>query len=86
MGTLDGIGMAFVVLVVTLMIGAALVVLTYNQVFNVSGNDSSLTTIKTDGISALTTLVSFLAVLAIAAVGGIALYFVRGMGSGGSGI
>ena len=77
---------SIVALAAILMVGGAIISKTYNVSLTLTPAETSLTTMKTDVFSSLTTLTSFLPVLIIAIVGGYAIYYVVSFlrGSGGA--
>jgi hypothetical protein len=85
MKDLLAVATSIVALAAILMVGGAIVSKTYNVSFGLVPTETSLTTMKTDIFSSLTTLTGFLPVLIIAIIGGYAIYYVvsflRGSGS-----
>jgi len=69
-------GIGFIALAAALAIGGGIVVLTQNQVVNITGNSSLLDTLIASTGTALTTFSSMLAVLALAITGGLALWYI----------
>jgi hypothetical protein len=76
-------GLTFVLLVATLMIGTAVVSKTY-FVTNSTAPSTLLNNVFDQGGQAITTLTGFLPIVAIAVVGGIALYYLIAYLGGGS--
>ena len=70
---LYALGVGFVILIVTLMIGGAMVAKTENVTLSIAPGSTLITTLATDGGSALTTMTSLLPILALAFVGGLAI-------------
>lgn len=75
MKELLGAGLVFIVLSVSLMIGGAMVAKTKNVTIDIANNDSLIYTLAADTGDALSTLTSLLPLLALAVVGGLALYY-----------
>jgi hypothetical protein len=68
-----------------LMVGGAIISKTHNVSLTLVPSETSLTTMKTDIFSSLTTLTGFLPVLIIAVIGGYSIFYVVNFlrGSGG---
>ena len=67
-------GILFVVLSVALMIGGAMIAKTENITLTIAPGSTLITTLATDTGAALTTLTSLLPIVALALVGGLAIY------------
>jgi hypothetical protein len=68
-------GILFVVLSVTLMIGGAMIAKTENITLTLAPGNTLITQLATDTGSALTTLTSLLPIVALALVGGLAIFY-----------
>jgi len=68
-----------------LMVGGAIIAKTHNVSLGLVPAETSLTTMKTDIFSSLTTLTGFLPVLIIAVIGGYAIFYVVNFLRGGTG-
>lgn len=79
MRDLTAVGMTFVALAVIVMIGGAMVSLTSSTVTSIVGaNDTLVPTVYTDLQEAITTFTSLLPLVALAVIGGLALFYVLG--------
>ena len=74
MRELIGAGVTFVVLAAALLMGAGIMSKTYTVV-NASAPSTTLNTVNTDTGSSITTFTGFLSIVAIALVGGLALWY-----------
>jgi hypothetical protein len=74
---LVGVGLVFVVLAVALMVGATIVEKTHEITNGTLANST-----YTDLSNAITTLTGFVPVIAIAAVGGLAIAYILGFAGG----
>ena len=68
-------GILFVVLSVALMIGGAMIAKTENITLTIAPGSTLISTLATDTGSALTTLTSLLPIVALALVGGLAIFY-----------
>jgi hypothetical protein len=68
-------GILFVVLSVALMIGGAMIAKTENITLTIAPGSTLITTLATDTGNALTTLTSLLPIVALALVGGLAIFY-----------
>ena len=75
MKELLGAGILFVVLSVALMIGGAMIAKTENITLTIAPGSTLISTLATDTGSALTTLTSLLPIVALALVGGLAIFY-----------
>ncbi len=85
MTNLMNLGLLFIVFGVIAMIGTAVLVKAYDTVKS-QVNDTLLDTVKTDSGNAISTFTSFLGILAIAAIGGVAIAYVTGFLGGNRGV
>ena len=89
MRDLLGAAIIFIALAVSTMIGGAMISVTQNVTQGLVSNTSSgytlIGTLATSTGNALTTLTSLLPIVALALVGGVALYYVVGFLGGGAG-
>lgn len=84
-----GAGITFITLAVVIMIGGAMIVVTQNVTIGIAGNTTFMNTLANNTGNSLTTLTSLLPILALAIIGGLAIFYLlsflggRGMGDGG---
>jgi hypothetical protein len=78
MRELLGVGLVLVVTVIALVIGGAMVAKTANVTKAIAPESTLVTTLATSGGDALQTFASLLPILALAAVGGMALFYLIG--------
>ena len=72
------VAMVIIVLAVSVMIGGAMIAKTENVTLAIAPGSTLITTLATDTGTALTTLTSLLPIVALAAVGGIAIAYLMG--------
>lgn len=78
MRELIGAALVFVVVAVAVMIGGAMISKTKNVTSTIAPGETLVTTLATDAGNALTTFTSLLPILALAVVGGLALFYLLG--------
>jgi len=81
--TLVSTGLQFVLLAMVLIIGVAVISMTYETTGDQLTNETFLNTVFGDLQTGLTTLTGFIPVLAIALVAGLAIAYFMGMFGGG---
>lgn len=78
MRELLGAVITFVTVAVVVMIGGAMISVTQNVTIGIAGNSTFINTLSTNTGNALTTLTSLLPILALAIVGGLAIFYLLG--------
>jgi hypothetical protein len=76
-------GLGFVVLAVTLMIGGAMISKTQNVTAGIVSNTTLINQLESDTGNALTTMTGLLPIVALALVGGLAIFYLLGFMGGG---
>lgn len=82
MRDLVGGALGFVVVAVVLIIGGAIVAETVTTSVDISGNSTLVQDLSTNTGTALTTFSSMLTIVALALIGGLALFYVLGFVGG----
>lgn len=77
-------GLSFVLLAMVLIVGVAVVSMTYDVTKHAVNDSSFLTNVFTDLETGVTTLTGFIPVVAIALVAGLAIAYVMGVFGGGA--
>src|SRR5690606_12338574 len=83
MKELLGAALTFIALAVAVMIGGAMIDKTENVTLTIAPGSTLITTLANDTGTALTTLTSLLPIVALAIVGGMALFYVLNFLAGG---
>lgn len=83
MRDLLGAALVFIALAVATMIGGAMIAKTQNVTLSIAPGSTLINSLATDTGTALTTLTSLLPIVALAIVGGVALFYVLGFLQGG---
>jgi len=78
MKELIGAALVFIVVAVAVMIGGAMIEKTKNVTLTIAPASTLITTLADDTGSALSTLTSLLPILALAVIGGLAIFYLLG--------
>ena len=73
-----GAALVLIVVAVAVMIGGAMIAKTENVTLGIAPNSTLISTLATDTGTALTTLTSLLPILALAVIGGLAIFYLLG--------